>query len=207
MKDLQLQEIYVYPIKSLGGISLQESEVQQRGLKYDRRWMLTDLEGNFISQRTHPQLALLQTSILPDGLKINHKRNKFSPLFIPFDATGTNELMVNIWADSCTALEVDIAVSEWFSYALDLPVRLVFMHETTRRLVDTNYASSKEIVSFADAYPFLIIGQSSLDDLNNLLEYPVPMNRFRPNFVFTGGVPYLEDSIHSFCIEISLLLL
>ena len=39
-----------------------------------------------------------------------------------------------------------------------------------------------------------MIGQSSLDDLNSRLEFPVPMNRFRPNLVFTGGQPYEEDS-------------
>lgn len=200
MKDLQLQEIYIYPIKSLGGISVPEAEVQQTGFKYDRRWMLTDSEGNFLSQRTFPQMALLQVNIDVYGLLVTHKNNLLSPLTIPFNTPFEKKATVNIWDDVCTASEVSDIANEWFSHALHMPVRLVYMPSDTQRLVDENYANNKEIVSFADAYPFMIIGQSSLDDLNQRLDQPVPMNRFRPNLVFTGGAPYCEDTIDTFSI-------
>lgn len=200
MNDLELQDIYIYPIKSLGGISLQEAEVEERGLKYDRRWMLTDKTGNFMSQRTYSQMALLQVSLTAKGLLIRHKKNLLAPLTIPFDATTHMEVTVGIWDDVCTALVVSAIANEWFSHALQVPVQLVSMPGTTRRFVDSNYANNKEIVSFADGYPFLMIGQSSLDDLNRRLERPLPMNRFRPNFVFKSGAPYTEDIMHTFRI-------
>jgi uncharacterized protein YcbX len=105
---------------------------------------------------------------------------------------------VSIWDDVCTALEVSAEANEWFSAALGRTMQLMYMPETTRRLVDNNYAYNNEIVSFADAYPLMIIGQSSLDDLNNRLETPILMNRFRPNLVFKGGMPYCEDSFNAF---------
>lgn len=81
-----------------------------------------------------------------------------------------------------------------------MPARLVRMQEQARRLVDTEYAQNGEVVSFADGYPFLLIGQASLDDLNSRIDQPVHMNQFRPNFVFRGGVPFEEDGWSSFTI-------
>jgi uncharacterized protein YcbX len=198
MNDLELQDIYIYPIKSLGGLRLPEAEVQQRGLKYDRRWMLVDNEGGFLSQRKFSQMAVLQVSLNEDGLLITHKKNLLTPLLIPFKATTGKQLRVSIWDDTCVAEEVSADANEWFSDALQMQVRLVYMPETTKRLVETDFARNEEIVSFADAYPFMMIGQASLDDLNQRLDQPVLMNRFRPTFVLKGGIPYFEDAMHNF---------
>jgi uncharacterized protein YcbX len=200
MSNLELQDIYIYPIKSLGGISLLQAEVQKTGLKYDRRWMLADYSGTFVSQRTYANMAMLQVAISDEGLVINHKKNKLSPLTIALNATTNNTLTVSIWEDTCTATEVSLEANEWFSEALQMPVRLVFMPETTRRQVDSNYATTNDIVSFADDFPLMMIGQASLNDLNSRLDQPVLMNRFRPNLVFKGGEPYQEDSMYSFKI-------
>lgn len=200
MNDLELQDIYIYPIKSLGGISVREAEVQQTGLAYDRRWMLIDSEGNFLSQRFCSQMALLQVYLHHEGLLITHKDNLLTPLMITFNCTTGRSVKVNVWDDVCTASEVSVAANEWFSAALQMPVRLVYMPLGTERLVDTNYAHNNEIVSFADAFPFLLIAQASLDDLNTRLPHAVRMNRFRPNLVFKGGTPYIEDAIHTFRI-------
>jgi uncharacterized protein YcbX len=200
MEEPYLQDIYIYPVKSLGGISVTQAEVQQTGLQYDRRWMLTDIEGNFLSQRKFVQMAMLQVSLLPEGLLVSHKKGSPRPLTIPFDTSTGPEITVSIWDDTCTALEVSVAANEWFSQALGMPARLVYMPATTHRPVDTNYAGNNEIVSFADAYPLIIIGQSSLDELNSRLEHPILMNRFRPNLVFNGGAPFCEDSFGSFQI-------
>jgi uncharacterized protein len=84
---------------------------------------------------------------------------------------------------------------------LTMPCKLVYMPDESKRRVDVGYALSKEITSFSDAYPVLMVGQASLDDLNSRLEIPVPMNRFRPNIVFTGGDPYQEDTMQHFQIN------
>jgi uncharacterized protein YcbX len=200
MKELFLQDIYIYPIKSLGGISLEQAKVQPTGLQYDRRWMLTDEKGNFLSQRTFAEMAILQVSITPDGLSVCHKKGALQPLTIPFAMHTGREVSVTIWDDVCTALEVSVEANTWFSEALGMAARLMYMPDTTRRLVDNRYAPYNEIVSFADAYPLLLIGESSLDDLNKRLETPILMNRFRPNLVLSGGQPFAEDSLKEFKI-------
>lgn len=198
--NLQLQEIYVYPIKSLGGIALQQAEVHPTGLQYDRRWMLTEAEGNFLSQRTFAQMAMLQVSFVQEGLMVSHKNGSLQPLLIPFNADTGRKLRVSIWDDVCTAVEVSPLANEWFSDALGMMTQLVYMPPSTQRLVDTTYAANNEMVSFADAYPVMMIGQSSLQDLNSRLEHPILMNRFRPNLVFSGGWPFCEDSFDLFQI-------
>lgn len=200
MQNLYLRNIYIYPVKSLGGIALTQAEVQQTGLQHDRRWMLVDQEGNFLSQRAFTQMAMLQVSLANDGLVITHKKESLQPLTISFDTTTGKELTVQIWDDVCKALEVNKIANEWFSTALQINAQLVYMPATTHRLVDINYAGNNEVVSFADAYPVMMIGQSSLDDLNNRLAQPVLTNRFRPNLVFDGGPAFCEDTFASFNI-------
>jgi len=202
MNDLYLSDIYIYPIKSLGGIRMQTAEVEARGLRYDRRWMLVDEKGDFLTQRQHAQMALLQVSLQQEGLKVHHKQGNLAPLHIPFAAAGVprQELQVTVWDDTVPAEEVDPEISRWFTKALGMPARLVHMPPQSRRLVDTAYAAHGEIVSFADGYPYLIIGQAALDDLNSRLDQPVPMDQFRPTFVFRGGEPFAEDSWSDFTI-------
>ncbi|MCJ8166974.1 MOSC domain-containing protein [Pontibacter sp. E15-1] len=199
---LYLSAIYIYPIKSLGGIRLDQAVVEERGLQHDRRWMLVDAKGDFLTQRQHAHMALLQVSLLPEGLEVRHKQDKVAPLFIPFateNASG-EELQVSIWDDTVMAQEVSPAISAWFTAALGMPARLVRMPQHTRRPVDPQYATNGEVVSFADGYPFLIIGQASLDDLNSRLEQPIPMDQFRPNLVFVGGEAFAEDIWSDFTI-------
>jgi uncharacterized protein len=197
---LQLSEIFIYPIKSLGGISLSSAVVTDRGLQYDRRWMLVDEQGDFMTQRTNAQMALLQVEVVDEGLKVYHKKNHAS-IVIPFKPQTDETTIVNIWSDRCRAQLVNRGVDAWFSDLLSANCRLVYMPERTRRRVDGRYAKNKEITSFSDAYPFLVIGQSSLDDLNNHLEEKLFMNRFRPNIVVTGGLPFEEDSWSHFAIN------
>jgi uncharacterized protein YcbX len=99
-----------------------------------------------------------------------------------------------IWDDQVDTIEVDPQVSQWFTQHLGMACRLVCFPEENARLIDPRYRLDRENVSLADAYPFLIIGQSSLNDLNTRLKEPLPMNRFRPNLVFTGGAPFQEDT-------------
>lgn len=202
MSDLYLSDIYIYPIKSLGGIRLEAAEVEARGLRHDRRWMLVDEKGRFLTQRQHAQMALLQVSLQQEGLLVWHKQEKLAPLHIPFagDEATKDAIQVTVWDDTVPALEVSPAISDWFSEALGMAARLVHMPSQSRRLVDTDYASNGEVVSFADGYPYLLIGQAALGDLNSRLELPVHMNQFRPSLVFRGGEPFAEDNWYEFTI-------
>ena len=196
---LRISELFIYPIKSLGGIALTSAQVTDRGFKHDRRWMLVDAEGNFMTQRAIPGMALFQAEIKEDQLAVYHKKTN-AVIHIPFEASE-EEMMVNVWSDRCRARLVSKEISEWFSDMLSRNCSLVNMPDSTTRRVDGRYAHNKEITSFSDAYPFLIIGQSSLDDLNSKLEVELPINRFRPNFVFTGGQPFEEDTLGHFAIN------
>ena len=196
----KLSEINIYPVKSLGGISLSEAEVTDRGLKFDRRWMIVDNDEKFITQRTNPQLALLKTKISHNKLILSHKTKDISPLVVPINSKITETTIVNIWDDLVTALLVGKYADEWLSGVLGSKCKMVFMPEETERFVNNTYASQNEIVSFADAFPFLIIGQPSLDDLNSRLKEKLPMNRFRPNLVFSEGKPFEEDNWKKFKI-------
>jgi uncharacterized protein YcbX len=194
-----LSEINIYPIKSLAGISLQTSEVEDRGLKYDRRWVLVDDTNTFFTQRDFPEMALLKVSIDNNGLHIQHKLKNVETLIIPFNYDHSKKDKVVIWDDTVEGEFYNQTIDEWFSDILGIKCHLVKMPESTKRIVDETYAKNKT-VSFADGYPFLIIGQSSLDDLNSRMEVPLPMNRFRTNFVFTGGQPFEEDHWKKFKI-------
>jgi uncharacterized protein len=199
---LKLSEIYIYPIKSLGGISLGKSNITTRGLENDRRFMLVDENGRFLSQREYPQLAIFKTEIEGDFLIVTNKKNKSTvkiSLQYSLLHSFSHSIIVQIWDDETTAIEVSNEVSDWFTRALGIPTRLVYMHEESQRKIEPNYAlTGDEITSFSDGYPILIIGQASLNDLNNRLANPVNINRFRPNFVFTDGEPFEEDAWHEF---------
>lgn len=198
---LKLSEIYIYPVKSLGGIRLDFANITTRGLENDRRFMLVDENGRFLSQREHPQLAIFQTEIEGKFLKITHKKTKQNLTINLSPPSQPSLLSVTIWDDNTTAVESSSEASTWFTQILEIPVRLVYMPEESHRKTDTQYSlTGEEITSFSDGYPILIIGQSSLDDLNNRLENPVNINRFRPNFVFTHGEPFEEDNWHEFTV-------
>jgi uncharacterized protein YcbX len=200
MNDLYLSGIFIYPIKSLGGISLEHADVERNGLKYDRRWMLINEEGTFVSQRKYHSLALLNVHLDNETVHVTHRNDTSQAIdFAIGKHTGT-PIDVTIWDDQTSAIEVDTKVSQWFSDFLGMNVRLVEMPQEENRYVDPRYAKNQETVAFADGYPCLIIGQSSLDGLNDLLQDRVKMDRFRPNFVFTGGEPHIEDSFACFTI-------
>jgi uncharacterized protein YcbX len=195
---LKISELYIYPIKSLAGIAVREASLTATGFRHDRRWMLVDVNNRFISQREAPQLALMQVDIENEALRVMHKI-KGDSIAIPFKSAGS-EVAVTIWDDTCTGEYVSKEIDKWFTAILGISCRLVYMPDTSKRLVDQRYAPGNAITSFSDAYPFLIIGQASLDDLNSRLDEALPMNRFRPNIVFTGGKPYEEDLIGHFKI-------
>jgi uncharacterized protein len=198
---VKVSELYIYPVKSLGGIARQTVEITDTGFKYDRKWMLVDEDNLFISQRTCPQMALLQTAETEKGIKVFHKQNLQEEIIIPFENESIKRINVVIFEDNCDAVEVGKEQNEWFSEMLKANCKLVFMPDDTKRLVDKRYAGNDEITSFTDGYPILMVGQSSLNNLNDKLEEQLPMDRFRPNIVFTGGHAHIEDEMATFEIN------
>ncbi len=192
-QPLFVQNLYLYPIKSLGGIAVQEALVEERGFKYDRRWMLVDPSGEFLTQRQHPQLALLQVALGESELTVFSKVDPSREISFDLEMNSGKEMQVKVWGDEVAALQVAQTVSDWFSDFLGMDVELVVMPESSHRKLDPRYAVQEESVSFADGMPYVIIGQASLDELNGRLADPVGMDRFRPNLVFSGGDAYAED--------------
>lgn len=197
-ENLVLTEINIYPIKSLRGISLQKSRIGVRGLELDRRWMLVNKENVFITQRTNPLLSLAKVSVTNGGLNIDIEN--YGSISFEFKERIDAFLKVKVWDDVCDAFVVSRKVNDYFSSYLGEEVKLVYMPDDTKRRVDSRYAKNEEIVSFADAFPYLLIGEASLNDLNDKLEVKIRMNRFRPNFVVNTSVPFEEDLWMDFSI-------
>lgn len=196
-----LSEINIYPIKSLRGITLQTAEIEDRGLQNDRRWMLVDENDRFVTQRELPKMALIDVALDEDGLIVSCAA--FGSQEIDLTPADAVSRPVTIFYSTVEAESYDDAVNEWFSDVLGTKLRLVRMPKASRRSVNEKYrVRESDIVSFADGYPFLLIGQASLDDLNERLaekadegvRVPLPMNRFRPNFVVQGSEPFEEDT-------------
>jgi uncharacterized protein YcbX len=198
---LNISELYIYPVKSLGGIAVNEASLTERGFEHDRRWMLVDDNGVFLSQRELNAMALLKATLADDSLQVQHINKPGEILLLPLNTEEGNNVMVRIWDDVCKAVYVSREADEWFSDMLSYNCRLVYMPDETNRFVDVQYAQNREITSFSDGYPLLMIGQASLDDLNSRLAEPLPMNRFRPSIVFTGGAPFQEDDMKEFEIN------
>lgn len=188
-----LTEINVYPIKSLGGIRLDNSKVEERGLQFDRRWMLVDEKNQFLSQREFPKMAAVGVKLNADSLTVS---NNSENLQIPFEAESNQTASAKIWSSRVKSKVYENEINDWFSEVLRTKCRLVLMPEESKRRVSPFYAVRKfeDTVSFADGYPFLLIGENSLNDLNSKLEMPLPMNRFRPNLVISGSKPFAEDN-------------
>lgn len=196
--DFVLSQIWIYPVKSLGGISLQKAQLQERGLQHDRRWLVIDSDNCFLSQREHPEMALIDVALGEDALTLTHRKLPLAPLRVPFMPETFDLLNVSVWDDTIEAVIVNDECNRWLSQALGQNVRLVFMPDTSPRLADAAYAHFDTNVSFADGFPYLLIGQTSLDDLNTRLAERVEMLRFRPNFVVENSLPYDEEQWFEF---------
>jgi uncharacterized protein YcbX len=196
MTDLRLTEIWIYPIKSLGGIPLTSARVMGKGLQYDRRFMLVGPDGVCLTQREHPIMALFKLSLEGDQILIRHNNDVLTLPAVP--AVLAEPEQVRIWDDTVAAQGVGAKYDQWFSSRMGMDAHLVYFPEDNARPVAPQYKVNDEHVGLADAYPFLVIGQGSLNDLNSRLDTPLPMNRFRPNLVIAGADAYAEDTWRDF---------
>ena len=199
---MKITSIHIYPIKSLGGISLPNAKLTSRGLEHDRRFMLTNKAGKFMTQRSTATMALLKTQIEGDQLVVwNSQMPKHKIVFPLKPKHFSKQQIVEIWEDTCTANVLHKGINKWFSRQLKQDCQLVYMPENSHRAVDKKYGKKGEIVSFADGYPILLLGNASMDDLNARLKEPVPSDRFRANILFNGGTPFEEDKWVNFSIN------
>lgn len=188
---LILHTLHIYPVKSLHGLSMRELLLCPWGPENDRRWMIVDHAGQFITQRKYPVMATLLVSVTAEGLRL--AQNGRPGLVVKRPTDLTHSVMVTVWKDTVQALDAGNEAAQWTSDAIGVPCRLVYMprpeSDRPRQLNERAFTNS-----FSDGFPLLITTLASLDDLNNRLAAPVPMDRFRPNLVVSGAKAWEEDS-------------
>lgn len=196
-----LSGLFVYPVKSLRGCAVREATVDALGLVGDRRFMVVDPCGGFLSQRTLPQMALIATALSPDTLTLTGPDGSRISVPRASDPTAPPAL-VTVWKSSnLSAEDCGERVADWLSNILATKCRLVragaAFSRPLRKVPPSLVGAVAPVVGFADAFPFLIISEASLAHLNERLdacgEAPMSMNRFRPNLVVTGCAPHAED--------------
>jgi uncharacterized protein YcbX len=183
--------MFIYPVKSLAGIAVDEWPVVATGLLYDRQWMLIDEQQQFLSQRQLPQMALIQTALNEECLILSAP--SMPSLSLPLLPELGHSLKVQIWQDYCVAHSVSRQADEWFSQYLGRECQLVYQTTDCQRSVDANYALATDQVSWADGFPFLVISEASLAALNAAMNLRLSMQRFRPNLVIAHCHSYAED--------------
>ena len=190
--SITLSSLIYYPIKACRGFEVESSQVERMGLQHDRRMMVTTPEGEFLTQREYPKLALV-TPKLQDGM-LTLSAPEMDMLSHVVQTTGEIR-RVDIWkSKGVEAIDQGELTAQWFSDWLGVSVRLVHIADGFKRLVNEKYAIHEDDhTGFADGYPILLISEGSLQNLNSRLDTPLPMNRFRPNLVVKGCDPFAED--------------
>jgi uncharacterized protein YcbX len=202
---LQVSGLHIYPVKSCSGIALTESEVGRMGLRYDRQWAFVDERGMFVAQRDSRGLGvpvrtmcLIGTAIAGGTLTLTAPA--IGPLQVPAAGSAGPDVPVQVWESRTSGVDQGDDAAAWATEVLSRErpgrYRLVRMADSTHRRSKIGDGD----LAYGDAYPFLVLSEESLADLNQRMPAPLPMNRFRPNVVITGGDPYVEDGLDRFCI-------
>jgi uncharacterized protein len=188
---ISLSALHYYPIKSCAGTSVSRGCAAERGLEGDREYMVVDADDNFLTQREYARMALIKPTLHNGMLTVNAPGMQ-TLMVDPMEYTETRDVVV--WYDTCRAHDMGTQATEWFSTFLGTTARLVHQDRSQKRRVNPQYAPhDNDEASFADGFPFLLISEASLADLNARLDTPLPMNRFRPNLVVKGCEPFAED--------------
>lgn len=188
---MRVASLHIYPVKSGRVVDVEQAELRPAGLAGDRRWMIVDHTGRFLTQREEPRLARLEAIPTPGGLTLAAER--CAPLSLPHPGPEAPVLGTSIWRSKVDALVAE-AASDWLSRWLGRPLHLVWLPEGVNRPLNTAFVKGSGGVGFADGYPVLITNTASLADLNQRLADPVPMNRFRANIVIESDEPWGEDA-------------
>ena len=198
--SLRLTDVWRYPVKSCRGQRLEEAVVERWGLAGDRRWMVVDGAGRFVTGREHPRLVLVTPALAGDNA-IRLSAPGLPDLTVPVPGAGTAPLTrVRVWSSELDAAVATPAAAEWLSKVTEMDVRLVYLDDPTRRATNPDYSQDGDMVSFADGYPLLLVTEESLARVNEWIadgrhaaEGPLPMSRFRPNVVVAGNAAFAED--------------
>jgi len=187
-----LSDIFIYPVKSLAGIKVSKWIVNEKGLLHDRKWMLIDSHRQFLSQRRLPKMALIKTEIKKDTLVLSTATS--GSISLPLNPENGDDINTIIWKDQCLAKTTSPKADQWLSDFLEMDCKLVYQPNNIIRPVDPDYATDTDKVNFSDGFPFLIVSDASLTALNQEMEIPLPMQRFRPNLVISNCESYAEDN-------------
>lgn len=198
-----ITDLYFYPVKSCRGVRVNEAALWETGLLLDRFWMVIDENDSFVTQRNLPRMALIETAIRFEQLRL--RAPGMLQLDIPiggFDYDPARRLTVRVWGDEVAAFVEDDLVNAWFSRFLERDLRVVRIDPDHRRMCDPQWTGwQQSITQFADGFPLLVISKASLDDLNQRLaargEAPMSIDRFRPNIVIDGVDAYGEDHLQT----------
>jgi len=192
-----VKEIYIYPIKSLAGISCQEALAEEMGFENDRRWMLIDADNQMITQREHRIMSQFYPQISGEKISITFQDQKHE---FSIDEHLDHSIEVNVWDDKSEVIEVNTSTSKWFSEHLGFECKLVKIIKNGDRKHESSKLKETFNVSLADGYPYLMIGSQSLDFLNEKLTDKITVLRFRPNLVISTETPHEEDDFTTFKI-------
>jgi uncharacterized protein YcbX len=190
MSSLYLSRLRIYPIKACAGMDVQEAHMDERGLQYDRRWMLVNKQGKDLHQFAYPRLASIVVSLDGDSLLV--QAPGMSKLHIPLQPQHSTPLIVQWHQGRCEALPASSLADAWFQDFLHVPCRLVFLPETAQHPVEPGYEVDQDLAAFT-SFQYHLLGEGSLDDLNQRLATPVSLERFRPNIVIAGAPAFAED--------------
>lgn len=196
---LTVSELTIYPVKSLGAIALPRLRFDDFGPAGDRRFVVADSRGHFVTQREYPRMTLVKVAMRDnDTLEFSAPDMSLFSLAMPnIENAGRQGDFIRrdivVWRDTIEACDMGDAIAAWLSSYIGKVVRLYYMPDDSVRAVDPHYARAADRVSFADGFPVLLIGAASIEELNRALSEPITSLRFRPNIVVAGASPYAED--------------
>lgn len=183
--------LYVYPIKALRGVRVESARVTARGFEADRRWMLVDEAGEFVTQRSLPELATFEVELGEHLIRVS--RADVGAVEVPRIGAAEASMPVRVWDSAVRAAPAAPEIDRYFSEALGRPLRLVYMPESVRRAVSPKRVPEGAIVGFADGYPYLVISRSAVELVGARAGRTLSAERFRPNLVLGGVAPHAED--------------
>ena len=197
---IRITAINVYPVKGCRGIGLESARLAATGFEHDREWLIVRPDGRFMTQREEPRLALIETALVDTrsaaGKTLRLRVPGGNELDVPL-AASAREVEVTCWKDRCAAFDAGEEAAEFLTRYLGSPVRLVRFDARRKRPSNPQWTPGVEALNqFSDGFPWLLISEASLKDLNSRLERKLPMNRFRPNIVVSGLPPFGEDDLH-----------